>query len=625
MNLKKMFLFIVLITVFGFVINVGICMYSNYSIFTLKNLENETTQLLSSWYKFNLSTNLLMNNNSGGVGASNTRAAPFYNILKKTWLDDSKNFENDLVVLSDMKNNFFIDKETSDRIKGISNVWELTKSNINDLDTALTALLKSDKILEISYYGLGTTYAVRSSNIIDLNTTDLYLLKTITDKATEINLANESFNVLLVNIKKQINTQTQSSVVKTIIISLVFSGLIVIIISLFIMFANARLLKRIKNIENTLQRAADLDLTVKTDFKSNDEISLMGKHLNELIDNILNFIKTVKDSYGKVKSLDDFISTKNFDSIEALEEISKNIESIKQQIHSLDNNLSNSADEADKIGNEINDFSGIIIQLEKSIIESSNSIEKMTNIMSDVENISNKRKTQSELLLKSTKEGEGKIVATNNLIRAISTEIKGILDIISVINGISSQTNILSMNAAIESAHAGESGQGFSVVADEIRKLAESTSQNANSIAVSLKSMVSRINETLVASDVSIKSYENIDKEIRLFVNDLEEITHNIEIISQENSTILNSTNMVKEVSVTIKQSFSNIQNSTSTILDSVKNVKSTSTEVASGINFINSGAKEILKEVSGLNGMSKESRVQMEELNKIISSYKTE
>jgi methyl-accepting chemotaxis protein len=83
-----------------------------------------------------------------------------------------------------------------------------------------------------------------------------------------------------------------------------------------------------------------------------------------------------------------------------------------------------------------------------------------------------------------------------------------------LINGIASQTNLLAMNAAIEAAHAGEYGKGFSVVADEIRKLAEASAANSKAIKTNLAAIIAGIKNANEASARSSESFATVQREI---------------------------------------------------------------------------------------------------------------
>ncbi|MDR2096222.1 MAG: methyl-accepting chemotaxis protein [Treponema sp.] len=100
-------------------------------------------------------------------------------------------------------------------------------------------------------------------------------------------------------------------------------------------------------------------------------------------------------------------------------------------------------------------------------------------------------------------------------IQEVARDSEGLLEINAVIQTIASQTNLLSMNAAIEAAHAGESGKGFAVVAGEIRKLAESSSAQAQNVAGALKKMQQSLAKINVSTGIVIENFTAIDEAVQ--------------------------------------------------------------------------------------------------------------
>ena len=111
-----------------------------------------------------------------------------------------------------------------------------------------------------------------------------------------------------------------------------------------------------------------------------------------------------------------------------------------------------------------------------------------------------------------SKQGNESIDDMKSSISNISKIGSSIFDILTTITSITEQTDILAMNAAIEAAHAGEAGKGFGVVADEIRKLAENTSEQTKGISLLLNNMTSGINDMVEKSEVVSVSITNMIK-----------------------------------------------------------------------------------------------------------------
>ena len=162
-----------------------------------------------------------------------------------------------------------------------------------------------------------------------------------------------------------------------------------------------------------------------------------------------------------------------------------------------------------------------------AITESSAAIEQMVANTRSVNNTLSKNAQNVKELQEAAAVGQSGLNEVATDFKEIARESESLLEINAVMQSIASQTNLLSMNAAIEAAHAGESGRGFAVVADEIRKLAESSSRQSKTIGGVLKKIKSSI-------DKITKSTENV-------MNKFEAIDGGIKTVAEQENGILNA------------------------------------------------------------------------------------
>jgi CheY-like chemotaxis protein len=211
-------------------------------------------------------------------------------------------------------------------------------------------------------------------------------------------------------------------------------------------------------------------------------------------------------------------------------------------------------------------------------------------------------------------------------IQEIARDSEGLLEINVVMDNIASQTNLLSMNAAIEAAHAGEAGKGFAVVADEIRKLAESSSEQSKTTAAMLKKIKASIDSITASSNEVISRFEAIDTGVKTVSTHELSIRNAMEEQEVGGKQILDSIGRLKEISVTVKKGAGEMLESGDNLNKQTSDFIAISNESMNGMNDIVNGAmKEIKSAVTLVDEMSAENSRNFEDLKVESSKFKVE
>jgi len=212
--------------------------------------------------------------------------------------------------------------------------------------------------------------------------------------------------------------------------------------------------------------------------------------------------------------------------------------------------------EIKKLTNKMNDT---ISSQAETISQSSVATEKMINQLKETSEISRKKQESIKGLIEDAAKSQESMKGTIESVEDISKSVDGISQAIKIISTIAANTNLLSMNAAIEAAHAGEAGRGFAVVAGEIRRLSETTRENSRNIAQTLKSIIEGIAVTEKQSGDTGARITAMAKEINGFAETMNGLINTFSELSAHSAEITDALDNLQTQSTVVKTDYAEI------------------------------------------------------------------
>jgi len=401
----------------------------------------------------------------------------------------------------------------------------------------------------------------------------------------------------------------------------------ILISALIVYFVARGVTKPVMDVAMTLRDISEGegDLTHQIAIHSKDEVGDLARYFNLTIGKIRTLVVTIKNQAAALFDIGNELAANMGETAAVVNQIAAHIQSIKTRALNQSAGVTEANATMEQITLNIGKLNRHVETQSDSVSQSSAAIEEMIANIQSVTATLMKNASSVQELTEASEVGRTGLQAVVTDIQDIARESEGLLEINGVMENIASQTNLLSMNAAIEAAHAGESGKGFAVVADEIRKLAVSSSEQSKTISIVLKKIKGSIDKISRSTDAVLNKFAAIDTGVRTVSMQTENIRAAMEEQNTGSREILEEIGSLNSITQQVKNSTELMMEGSSQVIQETKNLEMATQEITEGMGEMASGADQINTAVARVNEISSHNKESIDLLVKEVSKFKVE